>query len=85
MPETILIIEDDPLQADVVRLLLEHNGFEIVLAGDGADGLRKLYEVQPDLVILDLDPAADGWLGSLPPHPRNVHGAHHHHDLAPQR
>ena len=43
MPETILIIEDDPMQADVVRLLLEHNGFEVVLAGDGAEGLRKLY------------------------------------------
>ncbi len=44
MPESILIIEDDPLQADVVRLLLEHNGFEIVLAADGAEGLRKLYD-----------------------------------------
>ena len=58
----MLIIEDDPLQADVVRLLLEHNGFEIVLAADGAEGLRKLYEVQPDLVILDLIlPQMDGW------------------------
>jgi two-component system, OmpR family, response regulator VicR len=62
MPETILIIEDDPLQADVVRLLLEHHGFDIVLAGDGVEGLRKLYEVQPDLVILDLIlPHMDGW------------------------
>ena len=62
MPETILIIEDDPLQADVVRLLLEHNGFEAVLAADGAEGLRKLYEVQPDMVILDLIlPQMDGW------------------------
>jgi two-component system, OmpR family, response regulator VicR len=62
MPESILIIEDDPLQADVVRLLLEHNGFEVILAADGAEGLRKLYEVQPDLVILDLIlPQMDGW------------------------
>jgi len=62
MPETILIIEDDSLQADVVRLLLEHNGFEAVLAADGAEGLRKLYEVQPDMVILDLIlPQMDGW------------------------
>ena len=38
------------------------NGFEVVLAGDGAEGLRKLYEVQPDLVILDLIlPQMDGW------------------------
>ena len=62
MPEPILIIEDDPLQADVVRLLLEHNGFEAVLAAEGAEGLRKLYEVQPDMVILDLIlPQMDGW------------------------
>jgi len=62
MPESILIIEDDPLQADVVRLLLEHNGFEVILAADGVEGLRKLYEVQPDLVILDLIlPEMDGW------------------------
>jgi DNA-binding response OmpR family regulator len=62
MPETILIIEDDPLQADVARLLLEHHGFAMVLAGDGAEGLRKLYEVQPDLIILDLIlPEMDGW------------------------
>jgi DNA-binding response OmpR family regulator len=62
MPETILIIEDDPLQADVVRSLLENNGFEVVLAGDGAEGLRKLYDAQPDLVILDLVlPQMDGW------------------------
>ena len=62
MPETILIIEDDPLQADVARLLLEYHGFETVLAADGVEGLRKLYEVQPDLVILDLIlPQMDGW------------------------
>src|SRR5512136_451320 len=62
MPENILIIEDDSLQADVARLLLEHHGFDIVLAADGVEGLRKLYEVQPDLVILDLIlPQLDGW------------------------
>ena len=62
MAEKILIIEDDPLQADVVRLLLEQDGFEAVLALDGPEGLRRLYETQPDLVILDLMlPQMDGW------------------------
>ena len=62
MPETILIIEDDPNQADVARLLLEHHGFETVVAYDGAEGLRKLYETQPDLIVLDLVlPQIDGW------------------------
>jgi len=62
MAEKILIIEDDPLQADVVRLLLEQDDFEAVLALDGPEGLRRLYETQPDLVILDLMlPQMDGW------------------------
>jgi len=62
MAETILIIEDDPMQADVVRLLLEQDGFTAVTAFDGSEGLRRLYETQPDLVILDLLlPEMDGW------------------------
>ncbi len=62
MPETILIVEDDPNQAEVERLLLEHQGFETVVAFDGAEGLRKLYETQPDLIVLDLMlPQMDGW------------------------
>jgi two-component system response regulator VicR len=62
MPETVLIIEDDPLQAEVVCLLLEHHGFSTVHALDGAEGLRRLYDTQPDLVILDLMlPQIDGW------------------------
>ena len=62
MSETILIIEDDVLQADVVRILLEHSGFNVVHAMDGVEGLRRLYEIQPDLVVLDLMlPQVDGW------------------------
>ena len=62
MAEKILIIEDDPLQADVVKTLLERDGFEVILALDGPDGLRRLYETQPDLVILDVMlPHLDGW------------------------
>ena len=60
--EKILVIEDDSLQADVVRLLLEQHGYQAVLAADGVEGLRKLYETQPDLVVLDLMlPHMDGW------------------------
>jgi DNA-binding response OmpR family regulator len=62
MAETILVIEDDPLQADVVRVLLEHSGFRVIHALDGVEGLRRLYDIQPDLVVLDLMlPHVDGW------------------------
>ncbi len=62
MSETILVIEDDPLQADVVKLLLGQVGYDVVLARDGLEGLRRMYETQPDLVLLDLImPNMDGW------------------------
>lgn len=62
MDETILVIEDDPLQADVVQQLLAHNGFTTIIAADGIEGLRRLYDTQPDLVVLDLMlPYMDGW------------------------
>jgi len=62
LSERILVIEDDPLQADMVQQLLEHSGYQPVLAMDGTEGLRRLYETQPDLVLLDLMlPHMDGW------------------------
>jgi len=62
MAEKILIIEDDPLQSDVVQLLLQQDGFDTVNAMDGTEGLRRMYETQPDLVLLDLMlPNMDGW------------------------
>jgi DNA-binding response OmpR family regulator len=62
MAETLLIIEDDPYQSEVVQLLLEQDGFTPIVAQDGPEGLRKLYETQPDLVLLDLMlPQMDGW------------------------
>jgi DNA-binding response OmpR family regulator len=62
MSENILVIEDDPLQADMVQQLLLHYGFQPIMAIDGVEGLRRLYETQPDLVLLDVVlPHIDGW------------------------
>ncbi len=62
MAETILTIEDDGMQAEVVNILLSQAGYDVVIARDGVEGLRKMYEVQPDLVLLDLImPKMDGW------------------------
>lgn len=62
MAETILIIEDDPLQAEVVQKLLEQDGFKALVAPDGPEGLRKMYDIQPDLIVVDLMlPYMDGW------------------------
>jgi len=62
MGATILIIEDDPVQLQIIRDTLEAVNFNTVGARDGAEGLRLLYEHQPDLVILDvMMPALSGW------------------------
>lgn len=62
MRETILLIEDDEALAQLVQLLLERAGYNIVAANDGETGLQLAREMDPDLVLLDiLMPGMDGW------------------------
>ncbi len=62
MSDKVLVIEDDPMQAEMFQQLLTQNGFQAITALDGPEGLRRLYETQPDLVLLDiLLPHMDGW------------------------
>ncbi|MEJ2039139.1 MAG: response regulator [Desulfosarcinaceae bacterium] len=59
---TILIIEDDPNTAELVRLYLEREGFRAMTAAEGDTGLALAREHCPHLVILDLMlPRMDGW------------------------
>jgi DNA-binding response OmpR family regulator len=53
MPK-ILIIEDDPDMVTALRLPLEANGYELHVASTGQEGLEKVKEVEPDLIILDV-------------------------------
>jgi DNA-binding response OmpR family regulator len=69
---TILIIDDDPDVLQLLRLMLETEGFDAVLAPDGPTGLRRLAEQPPDVVLLDIMmPGMDGWqvLQALATHP----------------
>lgn len=50
----ILIVEDEKKIARFLELELEHEGYEVALAGDGRTGLDKALSWQPDLMILDL-------------------------------
>jgi DNA-binding response OmpR family regulator len=50
---TILVAEDDPKTAELVRLYLVNAGFEVRLAADGASALAIARETAPDLVVLD--------------------------------
>ncbi len=62
MPAKILVIDDDPDIVDVLTVLLEEEGYEVVSANDGKEGLARIKEENPDLIILDLlMPILDGY------------------------
>ncbi len=50
----ILVIEDEDVMASTLKDILEAEGFDVLTARNGADGLRLLTEKRPDLVLLDL-------------------------------
>lgn len=50
----ILVIEDDPSVQDLLALLLSGEGYDVIKAADGLEGLIKLDRERPSLVILDL-------------------------------
>jgi CheY-like chemotaxis protein len=51
----ILIVEDHPTMREAMKLILEHEGFEIREAPDGASALTMVREQPPDLMFLDLN------------------------------
>jgi CheY-like chemotaxis protein len=52
--KTILIVDDEPDIADVVTTTLEEEGYRVVVASNGVEGLERLSETTPDLLICDL-------------------------------
>ena len=54
MSKTILIIEDEEAIQGVVKAFLEDEGYNVVLASDGLEGMEKFRECHPDLILLDL-------------------------------
>lgn len=59
---TILVVEDEPLISEMVAKSLKLEGYTVVVAQTGDDGLSKAKEIKPDLVLLDvLLPKLDGW------------------------
>jgi len=58
----ILCIEDEPEMIDLIRLILGRRGFEVIGAAGGKEGLEKVRQEPPDLILLDLMmPDIDGW------------------------
>jgi CheY-like chemotaxis protein len=58
----VLCIEDDAEMIDLIRLILERKGFEVLEAVGGREGLEVSRREMPDLILLDLMmPEVDGW------------------------
>ena len=59
---TILVVDDNRDNVEILRAFLESRGYRVASAEDGKSALAKLDEVQPSLVLLDvMMPGMDGW------------------------
>ena len=54
MFETILIVEDEKNISELYRVVLEGNGYKIIIAETGAKALEIIEEQMPDLIVLDV-------------------------------
>jgi DNA-binding response OmpR family regulator len=62
MSSRILVVEDDPAALRLVSYTLEAEGYEVLTATNGLQGLRKAQNDKPDLVVLDVMlPGIDGF------------------------
>jgi len=62
LDKKILIIEDEKPISEIISFNLEQEGFKVSTAFDGEEALKKVYQFQPDLIILDLMlPKLDGF------------------------
>jgi DNA-binding response OmpR family regulator len=60
--KNIICIEDEPEMIDLIRLILGRRGFNVIGAAGGKEGLEKVRQEPPDLILLDLMmPDMDGW------------------------
>ena len=58
----VLVIDDEPAIADVLRMLLEFRGHEVLVANDGSRGYATAQRQAPDVIVLDLMmPVMDGF------------------------
>ena len=59
---TILIVEDNDMNLDMLSRRLEKKGFAIVTARDGQAGVETAVAIRPDLILMDMSlPVMDGW------------------------
>ena len=58
----ILLVEDNELNRDMLSRRLKRRGYEVLIAVDGSEGVRRASEDAPDLILMDMSlPVIDGW------------------------
>lgn len=58
----VLLVEDDPLQANETKFILEKSGYEVILAHDGVNAIKMVKAEKPDIILLDvIIPGLDGY------------------------
>lgn len=59
---TILLVEDDEMNRDMLSRRLQRKGFEVWIAVDGVEGVEKAASEKPDLILMDMSlPRMSGW------------------------
>jgi signal transduction histidine kinase/CheY-like chemotaxis protein len=59
---TVLVIDDEPTARDMITRMLQKEGYSVVTAANGMDGLKLATEMQPDVITLDIMMSGmDGW------------------------
>ncbi len=53
-PATVLVVDDDPVILKLLEVNFEMEGFEVVRAADGFEGLERARAIRPDIVVLDV-------------------------------
>ena len=60
--KTLLVVDDDPAIRESLEELLRHQGYRVLTAADGEEGLQVAREKRPDLIVLDVAlPGMDGF------------------------
>lgn len=54
MPRSVLVVDDDPAQLELIRRTLEGAGYAVALASDGEQAILQLQKSVPDALVLDL-------------------------------
>ena len=61
MKTRILVIDDETAVRDSLKMILEYDGYDCILAPSGQEGLSAIERESPELIFLDVKMPGDGW------------------------